>query len=234
MISFRMTSTICKKEILMDILVRLPAKALMRFLCACKSWSDLINSPNFVTTHLNTNFTKRKNVHLLCLHHPDFKRVVDLDDPYVKQPLQWSLFHHETFEQGLGLNHPLGSTNHYGIYGSSNGLVCISDDQDVLSCRSPILIWNPSIKKFKTLPLSTNNKFRYMSLQFGFHPRVNDYKVIRMMWVNKDAFAVEVYSLSTNSWKMIEEIPPWLKCKFEHREGTYVCTYMFVFFFFSR
>ncbi|XP_024184018.1 F-box/kelch-repeat protein At3g06240 isoform X1 [Rosa chinensis] len=222
MISFRMTSTICKKEILMDILVRLPAKTLMRFLCACKAWSDLISSPDFVSTNLNTNITKRRNMHLLCLHHPDFKRVVDLEDPYVKQALQWSFFHYETFEQGLGLSHPSGSTEHYVMYGSSNGLVCISNPDEVLNSRSPIIIWNPSIKKFKTLPSTTNNKFRYMSLQFGFHPGVNDYKVVRMMRINKDAFAVEVFSLSTNSWKMIEEIPPWLKCNFKYLEGTFI------------
>ncbi|XP_050383996.1 F-box/kelch-repeat protein At3g06240-like [Argentina anserina] len=222
MISFRMTSTICKKEVFMDILVRLPAKTLMRFLCACKSWSYVISSPDFVSTNLNTNFTNRRNMHLICLHHPNFKCIVDTNDPNFNQPLQWSLFHYETYEPGLKLGHPSGSTEHYGIYGSSNGLVCISHPEDSLSCRSPITIWNPSIKKFKTLPSSTNNKFRYMSLQFGFHPSVNDYKVVRMMWMNKDAFTVEVYSLSTNTWKMIEEIPPWLKYNFKHGEGTFI------------
>ena len=218
-----MTSTVCKKEILMDILLRLPSKTLVRFLCACKSWSDVISSPDFVSTNLNTNYTKRRNMHLICLHHPDFKRIVDTDDPNYDQPFQWSLFHYETFEQGLKLVHPSGSTEHFGIYGSSNGLVCISHQEQELSCRSPIIIWNPSIKKFKTLPPSSNNKFRYLSLQFGYHPDVNDYKVVRLMWINKDAFAVEVYSLSTNTWKLIDDIPPWLKCDFKHHQGIYVC-----------
>ncbi|XP_004305717.1 PREDICTED: putative F-box protein At1g32420 [Fragaria vesca subsp. vesca] len=212
-----MASTICKKEILMDILVRLPAKTLMRFLCACKAWSDMISSPDFVSKNLNTNFTKRKNMHLICLH----KLLVDTDDPDDDQPI-WSFFHYETFEQGLRLSHPSGSTEHYGIYGSSIGLVCISHTEEGLSCRSPIIIWNPSINKFKTLPSSTNNKFRYMSLQFGYHPGDNDYKVVRMIWFNKDVFAVEVYSLSSNSWKIFEEIPPWLKYNFKHHEGTFI------------
>ncbi|KAH0994434.1 hypothetical protein GBA52_018298 [Prunus armeniaca] len=119
------------------------------------------------------------------------------------------------------LSHPLGSTEHYGIYGSSNGLVCISDV--ILNFDSPIHIWNPSVRKFRTPPMSThiNIKFTYVALQFGFHPGVNDYKTLRMMRTNKGAVGVEVYSLRTDSWKMIEAIPPWLKCTWQHHRGTF-------------
>nr|ADZ76515.1 S-haplotype-specific F-box protein [Prunus speciosa] len=216
-----MTLTLRKKEILTDILVRLPAKSLIRFLCTCKSWSDLIGSSSFVSTHLHRNVTKHAHVCLLCLHHPNFECQNDDDDPFVKEELQWSLFYNETFEQCFKLNHPLGSTEHYGVYGSSNGLVCISDE--ILNYDSPIHIWNPSVRKFRTPPVSTNIniKFGYVALQFGFHPRINDYKAIRMMRTNKGAFAVEVYSLRTDSWKMIEAIPPWLKCTWQHHNGTF-------------
>nr|ACJ09222.1 S-haplotype-specific F-box protein [Prunus dulcis] len=209
-----------KKEILVDILVRLPAKSLVRFLGTCKSWSDLIGSSSFVSTHLHKNVTKHAHVYLLCLHHPNFERPDDMGDPYVQQEFRWSLFSDETFEQCSKLGHPLGSTEHYVIYGSSNGLVCISDE--ILNFDSPIHIWNPSVRKLRTPAMSTNNiKFVYVALQFGFHPGVNDYKAVRMMHTNKDAFAVEVYSLRTNSWKMIEAIPPWLKCTWQHYKGTF-------------
>nr|ABW71899.1 truncated S-locus F-box protein [Prunus avium] len=210
-----------KEEILIDILVRLPAKSLVRFLCTCKSWSDLVGSSSFVSTHLHRNITKHAHVHLLCLHHPNVRRQVNPDDPYVTQEFQWSLFPNETFEECSKLSHPLGSTEHYGIYGSSNGLVCISDE--ILNFDSPILMWNPSVRKFRTAPTSTNInlKFAYVALQFGFHHAVNDYKVVRMMRTNKDALAVEVYSLRTDSWKMIEAIPPWLKCTWQHHRGTF-------------
>nr|ABW74351.1 S haplotype-specific F-box protein 35 [Prunus cerasus] len=209
-----------KKEILIDILVRLPAKSLIRFLCTCKSWSDLIGSSSFVSTHLHRNVTKHAHVYLLCLHYSDFECLVDLDDPCVEQELQWSLFSNETFEQCSKLSHPLGSPEPYQIYGSTNGLVCISDV--ILNFESPIHIWNPSARKLRTLPLSTNNiEFGYVVLQFGFHPGANDYKAVRMIRINENAFAVEVYSLSTDSWKMIEVIPPWLKCNWQHYSGTF-------------
>nr|QDB64271.1 S haplotype-specific F-box protein 23 [Prunus dulcis] len=215
-----MTFKLGKKEILIDILVRLPAKSLVRFLCTCKSWSDLIGSSSFVSAHLHRNVTKHAHVPLLCLHHPSFERQNDNDDPFVEEELLWSLFSNETFEQFSKLSHPLGSTEHYGIYGSSNGLVCISDE--ILNFDSPIYIWNPSVRKLRTPPLSTNNvKFGYIALQFGFHPGVNDYKVVRMMRTNKGALAIDVYSLSTDCWKMVEAIPLWLKCTWQHHKGTF-------------
>nr|ABH03469.1 truncated S haplotype-specific F-box protein 1' [Prunus cerasus] len=75
-----MAFTIRKKEILIDILVRLPTKSLVRFLCTCKSWSDFIGSSSFVSTHLDRNVTKHAHVYLLCLHHPNFECHVDPDD----------------------------------------------------------------------------------------------------------------------------------------------------------
>nr|QCF59423.1 S haplotype-specific F-box protein 3 [Prunus dulcis]QCF59426.1 S haplotype-specific F-box protein 3 [Prunus dulcis] len=215
-----MAFTLRKKEIMIDILVRLPAKSLVRFLCTCKSCSDLIGSSSFVSIHLNRNVTKHAHVYLLCLHHPNFERLADPDDPYVKQEFHWSLFSNETFEECSKLSHPLGSTEHYGVYGSSNGLVCISDE--ILNFDSPIHIWNPSVRKLRTTPMSTNInvKFSHVALQFGFHPGVNDYKAMRMMRTNKGALAIEVYSLRTDSWKMIEAIPPWLKCTWQHHRGT--------------
>nr|AAT72121.1 SFB3 [Prunus avium] len=216
-----MTFTLRKNEILIDILVRLPAKSLIRFLCTCKSWSDLIGSSSFVRTHLHRNVTKHAHVYLLCLHHPQFERQNDNDDPYDIEELQWSLFSNEKFEQFSNLSHPLENTEHFRIYGSSNGLVCMSDE--ILNFDSPIQIWNPSVRKFRTLPMSTNinMKFSHVSLQFGFHPGVNDYKAVRMMHTNKGALAVEVYSLKTDCWKMIEVIPPWLKCTWKHHKGTF-------------
>ncbi|VVA26367.1 Hypothetical predicted protein [Prunus dulcis] len=216
-----MTFTPRKKEILIDILVRLPAKSLVRFLFTCKVWSDLISSSSFVSTHLNRNVTKHAHVYFLCFHHPNFECLVDPDDPCFEQELQWSLFSYETFEQCSELSHPLGSPEPYRIYGSTNGLICISDA--ILSLESPIHIWNPSVRKLRTLPMTTNNiEFSYIDLHFGFHPGVNDYKAVRMMGIDKDAFAVEIYSLSTDSWKRIEVIPPWLKCDWQHYKGIFL------------
>ncbi|KAM2993761.1 hypothetical protein FF2_045821 [Malus domestica] len=45
-------------------------------------------------------------------------------------------------------------------------------------------------------------------LAFGFQPLLNDYKVVRMMSFRKDkSINVEVYSLSTESWKSVGANP---------------------------
>ncbi|KAI6693667.1 hypothetical protein NL676_021377 [Syzygium grande] len=40
------------EDIIIDILLRLPAKSLMRFKCVCKRWRSLISDPGFVKSHL--------------------------------------------------------------------------------------------------------------------------------------------------------------------------------------
>ncbi|KAE9450455.1 hypothetical protein C3L33_17645, partial [Rhododendron williamsianum] len=67
-----------------------------------------------------------------------------------------------------------------------------------------LLLWNPSIKKFKILP-----KPRFQSRSsyelahgFAFVPRANDYKVVRLIHDKvQGSPKVEIYTLSTNSWR---------------------------------
>ncbi|XP_050383994.1 F-box/kelch-repeat protein At3g06240-like [Argentina anserina] len=188
------------EEVLINILARLPVKSLLRFRCVSKIWCGLIGSPSFVRTHLNRNVTKLSHTYLIAL-----QRLRE------KPALCYSLFSTETFEECLKLRHPLWTEEQFRIYGWSNGLLCISDQ--VLRPSSPICIWNPCIRKFRTLPQS-RFKAHYssydISLSFGFNPKVNDYRVVRMGWFVRSIFKLQVYSVNTGSWKMIEVIPPWL------------------------
>lgn len=189
------------EEILINILARLPVKSLLRFRCVSRSWCGLIGSSSFVSTHLNRNVAKLSHTYLIAL-----QRSRD------KPALCHSLFSTDTFEECLKLRHPLWTEEQFRIYGSSNGLICISDQ--VLRPGSPICIWNPCIRKFKTLPQSRFNPHYSsydLSLSFGFHPELNDYRVVKMGWYVRSVIVVQVYSVNTGSWKMIEVIPPWLK-----------------------
>ncbi|ONI29226.1 hypothetical protein PRUPE_1G188300 [Prunus persica] len=199
----RMTSTNCKnsiyipEEILIDILLRLPVKSLVRFMCVCKSWRDLIESSSFIGRHLNRNV---KNHGLTFL--------VGLECNEVKPKIRHSIFSNETFKATCL---DMGG---FGLYGSSNGLVCLSCKSLDLHC--PVTICNPSIMKFVRLPVTNVScppKYQYRCvLTFGFNSRLNDYKVVRLVTFirGKKCNEVEVYSLSTNSWKSIGVIPPWI------------------------
>ncbi|KAM5579506.1 F-box/kelch-repeat protein [Rosa sericea] len=189
------------EEIVIDILQRLSSRSLIRFRCVCKSWRDLIGRSSFARSHLNRNVARRSNRYLYAYHQSS------IDKP---EHCQYSLFSTETFEPCLNLRHPLWTREKLRIYGSSNGLVCISDEK--LHPNSRICIWNPSIRKSRTLPniethlsdISTTN------LSFGFHPELNDYMVVRIVHPYTGSPEIEVYTLSTNSWKSIRVTPPWL------------------------
>ncbi|XP_061998845.1 F-box protein CPR1-like [Rosa rugosa] len=204
---------ICE-DILINILARLPAKSLVRFMCVCKSWSNLIGSSSFISTHLNRNIKNHDHHYLISHHYYRGARDRSLI----------SLFSNETFEQCLELQHPSWTKERFRVYGSSNGLVCISDKR--LSSTSSICIWNPSIRKSISLPKTYipdhSCLVSEIYLSFCFHPTHNDYKVVKMLheW-NKLSMEVEVYSLSNNSWKVIE-ITPWLNSSW-YLTGYEVC-----------
>ncbi|XVF71574.1 hypothetical protein PTKIN_Ptkin12aG0049100 [Pterospermum kingtungense] len=99
------------------------------------------------------------------------------------------------------------------IIGSSNGLVClinrlVVEDGDGLK----IHVWNPSTRKIMELPRCLcrhGDKFRcpFYMFAFGFCSKVNDYKVVKVLSssfpYSEPPSTVEVYTLSTKSWKKI-------------------------------
>uniref|UniRef100_A0A5B7BZG2 F-box domain-containing protein n=1 Tax=Davidia involucrata TaxID=16924 RepID=A0A5B7BZG2_DAVIN len=187
-------------EIVIDILLRLPVNALIRFRSVCKSWRSIISSPNFITTHFNNNNSVCSGSSLL----------------YTVVSSQIQIFDNNTFDKISEVELPSDCQNDYRrIVGSCNGLLCI----EILSyqCSHPfkyaLYLWNPSIRKLKTLP---NSCFSYQCLDektsvelgLGFDCHTNDFKVIRILHLYEPV--VEVYTLSKNSWRKIEVIAPWI------------------------
>ncbi|XP_028755863.1 F-box/kelch-repeat protein At3g06240-like [Neltuma alba] len=101
-------------------------------------------------------------------------------------------------------NPPLiGSLRCVKVIGSSNGLLCVEIEQ------SPplLLLWNPATREIRPVPRTiTTNYFDYDStVGFGHNPIVNDYKIVKTFAeIDYEISLVEVYSLSTGSWKEIE------------------------------
>ncbi|CAB4263491.1 unnamed protein product [Prunus armeniaca] len=150
-------------EVLIDILIRLPVKSLIRFMTVCKSWRNMIGRLSFIGEHLNRNLNNHAHTFLVALHNNGGTG----DTGY-------SLLSNETFEllPGSGMS------------------------------------WRPL--------------FGYgMTLAFGFHPGVNDYKVVRKVSIDVEELlsAVEIYSLSTKSWKTVDVIPPLIKSMKRRQRG---------------
>ena len=89
--------------------------------------------------------------------------------------------------------------------GSCNGILCFTDF--IASRSKDVILWNPSIRKFKRLPNICLTQLSNEALGFGYDSRNNDYKVVRFSSTiakPKPPPEVEVYSLSSDSWKRIE------------------------------
>lgn len=196
-------------EIQTEILSKLPVKSLLRFKCVQKSWRNIIETPSFINLHLNS-FCKN-NVFLLCDSKSSSKQ-------YFRQSYKTEN-KNNTLIVECGSNEILmpsasrlfGKSPAY-IVASSNGLVCLSHHQVKTNVAAlnqlDINIWNPSTRKIMKLPRcywsKFGGKFHCGVIGFGFCPKLNDYKVIKVIsYTNSNQAKAQVYSLSTDSWKNI-------------------------------
>ncbi|KAI8553701.1 hypothetical protein RHMOL_Rhmol05G0036800 [Rhododendron molle] len=202
-------------ETLVDILSRLSITALGRCRCVCKSWCSVIADPFFVNKqrvnrHRHSNDGDPNHYFFVAysiVFERDCRDSADLEYfDYSCHSLQCS----ETFEERKRLQFPT-DIGHFSVKSSCNGVLCLLCSHYIgYSCYShAIILWNPSIKKFKILP-KPGGRFQAssdddVSVGIGFVPQTNDYKVVRLVSpaTKSDVFfspRIEVYSLNTDSW----------------------------------
>ncbi|PSS11789.1 F-box protein [Actinidia chinensis var. chinensis] len=195
------------EEVLADILSRLPVSLLLCLRCVSVSWRALIDGPDFIKLHLNRSIETRTNRGLI-LREDNHLFAADLDSLHggVVQPAQ--IDHHPLWCQDYGIE----------VWGSCNGLVCLSNSLDTLT------LWNPSTRRSRRLPYASI-EFQYPSRNheiriygFGLDSVSQDYKVVRivkMKSVDDDSFdyEVKVYSLRSKSWHRAERFPRYQSLK---------------------
>ncbi|KAK9287637.1 hypothetical protein L1049_016074 [Liquidambar formosana] len=183
------------QDIIHDILLRLPAKPLVRFRCVSKPWHSLLTSHHFITTHLNhclarENHRKRQNVILSSSTSCQFLH----DDE--EAPIN---------PHAVSLEFPLKNCGDFKVLGSCDGLLCIAIENDT------VVLWNPSIREYTKLPvpLSAGRKSGLFGYGFGYDSSIDDYKVVRLCPLkhgNSIPMEAEIYALRTKSWKKVEDI----------------------------
>ena len=72
-------------DVIIDILLKLPAKSLLRFKSVYKLWYDIINDPNFIESH----FKQSNNLHIVYWNtagklsdFDTFDNTIELDYPF--------------------------------------------------------------------------------------------------------------------------------------------------------
>ncbi|XP_055826421.1 F-box/kelch-repeat protein At3g23880-like [Solanum dulcamara] len=204
-------------EIIISILLLLPAKELIKFLVTCKSWYALIKSQEFIKKHHETSTVTGEN-HILYTHIE------------TNSEKTFALLNHKTFhyESDLRVSFDLPDALNSIIVSSVNGLICLAD----INRFGHTYLTNPSINKYLILPPSSiysdesELQFRQMCTGFGYHERTNDFKVVRIGFIDHDWLIedyyeepitppraydfecrAEIFSLNTKVWKTLNLSP---------------------------
>lgn len=204
-------------ELISDILSRLPVRLLVQLRCLCKAWNSLITDLEFAKKQLSMSTTATR---CLCYSNYSSKYILKsypLDSVFTDIITNIPHFEYVPYNFGDYLRFDLNCF----IIGSCNGILCIANDS-----KDVVILWNPSIRKFKELPLfkkpqgfshmeDTNFSFdRATNFSFGYDSLRDNYKVIVVFtydkggignWVNKAE--VKVYTLGTNFWRSVMESP---------------------------
>jgi F-box interacting protein len=206
---------ILPQELTTEILFHLPVKFLLRFHCVSKSSSALISDPDFIKTHFEINKERTilvqtctsNNVGHLGLNQYSLLNFSDENQPVEVFPPFY---------------HPEDLLYRSRIIGCCNGLVCFRTNDD-----NKIVIWNPSIRKYKKLPLEPTGSdlipyYGFAILPhfaFGYDLVKDDYKLVKIMQyfkyveglhqfkrdqIKRDIY-VYVYSLKAHSWRRLED-----------------------------
>lgn len=188
------------QDTVIEILLRLSVKSLLRLRCVCKSWYALIKNPGFISKH-----SKNMNTQLIVLYMDEDDGT---DEFYYPGDLFCIFPDHTLVDLSLRDLHPEKPVcGEFG--GPYNGIFCI------FGLNGHITLWNLATRDSRMLPKygvspPQNTEEYITSVGFGLDTINNDYKLLLIFtfWDEKKEDTYEfsycaIYSLSTNSWKDI-------------------------------
>ncbi|CAF1697530.1 unnamed protein product [Brassica napus] len=183
-------------DIVNDVFLRLPATTLVRCRPLSKLCFSLIDSSDFVASHLKRTLETEEHL-MILLRSPRLLRTVYLDAP----------------DKLSDVDHPLQTGGFTEVFGSVNGLIGLTNSPVDLA------IFNPSSRKIHRLPIEPIDfSERFIAREnvfygLGYDSVSDDYKVVRMVQSTHKgdgvvesfgrAFEIKVFSLKSNKWKRI-------------------------------
>ncbi|KAK4371097.1 hypothetical protein RND71_010572 [Anisodus tanguticus] len=180
-------------DVIVEILLRLPFKSLLRFLAVSKPWYGFLSSRDFIQMHL-----------CHCqLHNEKLLRVSDRgprDTPtisFISLEKTTPVKVDEEIDDGVevykigdfddadlcsisvDLPFPSSPDDEVWIVGSCNGLLCVHFNRS-----SSIILWNPATRKYRFLECPDCVSFYsdpfFPYIMLGFVPETDDYKVVKV------------------------------------------------------
>ncbi|KAL9991596.1 putative F-box domain-containing protein [Helianthus debilis subsp. tardiflorus] len=180
------------ESVMLDVLSRLPVKAIIRFKCVYKNWRDLVSDPYFVRLHLSRS---REAL------------MIDKYCVYTQGSLDWvEMMEHEDECHLHTVKNLINLIGPFRFVGSVNGLIC---------CYRPyffVYILNPGLEEYMTLPILP---FKNVIYSYGFGvSAAGEYKVIlcngSVSFVENKVYAIDhilVHTIGTNQWRVLVQTP---------------------------
>ncbi|XP_074341110.1 F-box protein CPR1-like isoform X1 [Apium graveolens] len=188
------------QELLLEVLLRVPVKPLLRFRCVSKPWCSLIDNTCFGLKHLEKSIECNPDSGIIVREisksgkGKQYLVDVDSEDEFTAA------------EIGDSLKTDLSGTSYVG---TCNGLVCLWKRND--QTEDDIFLWNPATRKIRKLPRANNIPIPFMLIGscvvgFGYDHVNDDYKVMRTYDSQIYNILVSVYSLKSNTWTRADTI----------------------------
>ncbi|XP_058759122.1 F-box/kelch-repeat protein At3g23880-like [Vicia villosa] len=190
-------------ELIIQILLRLPVKSLVRFKCVCKLWLSLISDSCFANSHFELTAATGEPRIMFTSNFFHESRSIDLA----------TLLDYYSTSLNLDFLHPLSKSDfRIEMKSSCRGFIFLNCSSSIFS--SKIYLWNPSTGVHKHIPLPpvVSNKdpddILYL-YGFGYDHSTDDYLVVSMLCDISKAFSdisshLNIFSLRANTWKQIE------------------------------
>ena len=176
------------KDIIFDVLSRLPVKSVTRFKCVTKEWRSLISETIFINCHRKCAGVKR-SIFVVdsSLYSSDDENLFGSKN---------KLLECSTLKQNLPQNPR--SIEPVKLIGSCDGLIC-------LLCHPPqnFFLLNPATDEYALIP-NAPARNPLVAYGFGYAESIDDYKLVVMI---EHGPVVAVFSVRTGYWKMVEGFP---------------------------
>ncbi|KAI3870402.1 hypothetical protein MKX03_008410, partial [Papaver bracteatum] len=184
------------RDIVSDILVRLPVKSIARFRCVNKVWCKFLKNPEFLKTQykyaveMNRFSIMVRNGRDIYTFSYDPSSSTFWSSGHIKYPVNF-------FAMGIE------------IFGWCNGLVLLRHYKKFK--LHVLILWNPSTDEFKKLP-DPPTRFKgcpkdSVEYGIGYDHQIEDFKVVCIAQeMNTNWYEVQVYTLRSNSWRRLQAI----------------------------
>nr|GLL49419.1 F-box protein CPR30-like [Ipomoea trifida] len=198
-------------DLWVEVLARLPTKSIIRFATVSKSFYSLIKTPHFISKHLEFNSS------ISCILF--FLRGCDKKGYNMPHEEMFTFYYDDgqNLSEFVKFKAPFESPENlfFRIVGCCNGVIFLCDDY--FQNHHTLILWNPFLGRWVSLPEPSNLvHFRY-SFGFGFDAVEKDYKVLSILDVGPPENAngleitpskVQILRLKKRVWEYIPNVFP--------------------------